>query len=303
VSEPDKKPAVLGFNLHSLLGYLLSVVFIAVAPLLMLLRPTAPVLSVLVVLVVTILWVRRTKRFFFWTLQSGLWVLFLAFGASTQGCAHKNKQALEGEEPISAQSLKETPASGLFLLSGASLDPSTVGSYRNCEDVWVSGADGEPFAFRQRRCTSASVTALKAPLDESGESEIVGWVVRDDRAWPRFFGDSDPLPLTTSSGGMLGSRSEAAEHARKEACESWGRWQSLGRAPKDRPCPADAPLFYPVDTVPVEITIGGSLKISSMVIGLHSASGWLIVLWLVFKRALKRSRNRRERQQFLERDG
>mgnify|MGYP005642349845 CR=1 FL=1 len=86
MSQTSEKPD-LGFNTHSFIGYFLSVVFIAVAPLFMLLMPTAPALSFLVVLVATVLWVSLTKSFFFWTLQSGFWVCFLAFGMTTTGAA------------------------------------------------------------------------------------------------------------------------------------------------------------------------------------------------------------------------
>ena len=157
------------------------------APWLMLLVPTAPTLSLLAMVVISVLWVRLTKRYFFWSLASGFWVCFLAFALSTLGPAAKNKKALEDSVPISAQTLAVAVPAGRFLLSGVSLDNSIKGSYRHCKLV-LEGTDPP---VETERCSSASVTALTRPAKDAGEAVIVGWLVRDRRGWPKFFGDRD----------------------------------------------------------------------------------------------------------------
>lgn len=294
MGQYSEKPD-LGFNAHSFIGYFLSVVFIAVAPLFMLLMPTAPALSFLVVLVATVLWVYLTKSFFFWTLQSGFWVCFLAFGMTTNGAASKNQKAFEGKTPISAQSLSSTPVTGEFLLIDASLDNQIKGSHRACEEA---GPQYDPMmqslikgANEETRCTEASVTALTTSASATGDSDesvIVAWVVRDRRGWPRYFGDTDdPMPLTTSSGGVFASGSGVPEKAREQACKNWTAKESLGGEVNPQPCPIDAPLFWTVDIVPTDMSVKKMIPLSQMIIGFHSVVAWIIVLITVISRGSK----------------
>lgn len=283
----------LGFNTHAFKGYVLSLVFLAIAPLFMLLMPTAPVLSLLVVLVVTFFWVRRTKPFFFWTLQSGLWACILSLMISTNAGASKNKKAFEGKVPISAQSLASNPVTGEFLLRDASLNRKIMGSHRSCREV---GPQYDPMmqsltkgANEERRCTQASVTALTTSASATGDSDesvIVAWVVRDRRGWPRYFGDTDdPMPLTTSSGGVFSPGSAVPEKARAQACTNLAAKKSSGQVPEALVCPVDAPLFWTVDIAPIDLTIGSTLEVSKLLLLFHSGIAWIIVLLTALKRA------------------
>jgi hypothetical protein len=296
VSNVSNEKPVLGFNVHALKGFFLSVSYIAVAPLFMLLMPTAPALSFLVVILGTIFWVRLTKSFFFWTLQSGLWSFFFALMLSTNGGASKNQKAFEGKTPISAQSLASTPVTGGFLLIDASLDNQIRGSHRVCKEVDSfshHNADLEYYLPSQSetRCTQASVTALTIPASTTGdsaESVIVAWVVRDHRSWPRYFGDTDdPMPLTTSSGGVFSPGSAVPEKAREQACKNLAAKESLGREVNVQSCPIDAPLFWTVDIEPMELTVKSLLPLTTILIGFHSVIAWIIVLITVLKRAFR----------------
>ena len=281
------KPA-LGFNLHTLQGYLLSVGFIVVVPLMIPANNAGVLLCAIAFPIVAILWVRKTKRFYFWTAQSIAYALLLALVEATQGEAVENQEAFEDKVPISAESLLNAPVSGDFLLSGASLDNSLLGSYENCTQT-PSNWDEWPepkFHIQEKRCTSATVTALKATLEEGAEAAIIGWVVRDKRPWPRFFGDRAPLPLRTYGGGFLGTQSSTAEQARENACKNWKQWQEAGRVPQGRSCPADAPLLYPVNTVTGPVADNLSAFYLFM-IGLHSVIGWFLVLLSVIARAIR----------------
>ena len=114
--------------------------------------------------------------------------------------------------------------------------------------------------------------------------KVIGWVVRDNRPWPRDFGDSGDLALTTSAGGLLSLGKGPAEKAREKACESMKKKQNGGQIPQDRHCPTDAPIIYPVNTVPARTGISDVLPVSFIVTGVHSAIGWLLVLLTVLRR-------------------
>jgi hypothetical protein len=291
MSQYESKPD-LGFNRHTLLGFLLSVFFIGVTPLIMFpaRTGTAPLFSFLVFFVGTIFYVRGTRRFLFWTLQSAVWAFLIASFLVGAGSTQKTKEVLESKGPISVQSLKENPPTGPFLLSGASLDTKTVGSYRWCRRV-STGMDpvDHGTASYTERCTDVGVTALVAPGKESGESEIVGWVVQKDMlvALPKFFGDSAPFPLTTSPDSLFKSAKSPLPKARLDARWKWAKANAQKLVPEGFSIPGkDAPFLYPVNIV-VKGVPKTTIQITGIAIGLHAFFGWFVVLCLVLKRGMK----------------
>jgi hypothetical protein len=296
MSQSSEKPD-LGFNRHTLLGFLVSVFFIGVTPLIMFpaRTGTAPLFFFLFFLVATIFYVRGTRRFLFWTLQSGVWACVIALGLITTGIAFKNKEIVESKGPISVQSLKENPPTGPFLLSGASLDTKTAGSYRWCRQVSI----GQDLRYPDQtsyteKCDDVGVTALVAPGKESGESEIVGWVVQKNMlvALPKFFGDSAPFPLTTSPGMFSKDQShsiKARENASINTCLKWANAGTENFSVTNYlACPAlHAPFLYPVNIVVPNNLFESTTQITGGAIGLHAFFGWLIVLCLVLKRGMK----------------
>ena len=277
----------LGFNRATLVDYVLGSAFVLFSSLSLLPFAATPLLGVLVfgVLCAGFAYSLRGRRF--WMVPALAWGCFISLLVGLRNSDVPEAIEVRDKVPLAASQLDQAPRKGPFLVSGAVLDSGRRGDWEECRSPLQNDPFRQPFRYNvadpKEVCSSAAVLALR----RSDTQEVVAWVLRDYRSWPKFFDESTVFAFTRDLGGIMGSRSEPARLAREAACESWKKEQEWGEIPKEEACPADAPILWPVAQVADPVSADRVMSVSVMVWQIYSVFGWLLVGVRVLRNRIK----------------